>query len=179
MTSRSIVTSWLTVLLLSVATIAAAADDPCTKFKWDMTQEVALFSKPAESVTAGRDLASAPVMKAQKLYEVALTPQADVKFILSPAKKGLPDGSFAGLVHLHVPAAGSYRVSLDQGFCIDVVGNQKFVESTDFGGAHDCSAPRKVVIFNLPAGDDLVLQLSGAIKDRVRVTLTPGPAAAH
>jgi hypothetical protein len=178
MTSRSIVTSWL-MLLLSGATIAAAADDPCTKFKWDVTQEVALFSKPAEPVTAGHDLASAPVMKAQKLYEVALSPQEGVKFVLPPAKRGLPDGAFAGLVHLQVPAAGSYRVSLDQGFWVDIVGDQKFVESTDFGGASGCSAPRKIVIYTLPAGADLVLQLSGAAKDHVRVTLTPGPAAAH
>jgi hypothetical protein len=82
-------------------------------------------------------------------------------------------------VHLQVPAAGPYRVSLDQGFWIDVVSNQKYIESTDFGGISGCNAPRKVVIFNLPAGQDLVLQLSGAAKDRVRVTLTPVPAAAH
>jgi hypothetical protein len=102
-----------------------------------------------------------------------------VKFILPPAKKGLPDGAFAGLVHLQVPTAGTYRVSLDQGFWIDVVGNQKFVESTDFTGISGCNAPRKIVLFNLPAGADLVLQLSGAAKDHVRVTLTPAPATAH
>jgi hypothetical protein len=60
-----------------------------------------------------------------------------------------------------------------------VVGNQKFVESTDFTGISGCNAPRKIVLFNLPAGADLVLQLSGAAKDHVRVTLTPAPAAAH
>jgi hypothetical protein len=178
MTSRSKALPWLAVLLLSGATVATAADDPCTGFKWNVAQEHALFSKSPESVTAGHDLASAPVMKAQKLYELALSPQADVKFIMPPAKRGLPDGAFAGLVHLQVPAAGSYRVSLDQGFWVDIVGDQKFVESTDFGGASGCNAPRKVVIYNLPAGD-LVLQLSGAAKDHVRVTLTPAPAAAH
>jgi hypothetical protein len=182
MTLRSRALPWLStltsVVLLSGASVAAAADDPCTGGKWDVTQEHALFSKAPDSIPAGHDLASAPIMKAQKMYELALTPQSGVTFILPPAKKMLADGAFAGLVHMQVPTAGAYRVSLDQGFWIDLVGDQKFIESTDFGGVPGCSAPRKVVIFNLPAGD-VVLQLSGATKDHVRVTLTPAPAAAH
>lgn len=173
---RSSALSWLTVLMLASATVAAAADDPCSGFKWDVAHEHTLFSKAPESIVAGHDLASAPVMKADQLYELALAPQDGVKFVLAPGKKGLPDGAFAGLVHLQVPAAGAYRVSLDQGFWIDVVSNQKLIESTDFTGSHSCDGPRKIVLFNLPAGQDLVLQLSGAAKDRVRVTLTPAPA---
>jgi hypothetical protein len=177
MTLRSRALPWLTVLILSGgATATLAADDPCTGFKWDITQEHELFIKAPETVTAGHDLASAPTMKAQKLYELTLAPQNTVKFVLPPGKKGLPDGAFAGLVHLQVPAAASYRVSLDAGFWIDVVSNQKLIESTDFGGMSGCTTPRKVVIFNLPAGDDLVLHISGAAKNRVRVTLTPGAA---
>jgi hypothetical protein len=168
----------LSMVLFGGATVATAADDPCTGGKWDVTQEHALFSKAPEAISAGHDLASAPVMKAQQMYELALSPQTGVTFILPPAKKMLADGAFAGLVHMQVPAAGAYRVSLDQGFWIDVVGNQKFIESTDFGGVPGCTAPRKVVLFNLPAGD-VVLQLSAAMKDHVRVTLTPVPAAAH
>ena len=176
MTLRSRALPWLTALMLSGATTAMAADDPCTGFKWNITQEHALFTGAPESLTAGHDLASAPTMKAQTLYELALAPQDTVKFILPPGKRGLPDGAFAGVIHLHVPAAGSYRVSLDAGFWIDVVGDQKLIESSDFGGMSGCNTPRKVVIFNLPASNDLVLQISGAAKDRVRVTLTPGPA---
>ena len=177
MTLRSRALPWLTGLLLSSgATIAMAADDPCTGFKWNVTQEHALFTQAPQAATAGHDLASAPTMKAQQLYELTLAPQNTVKFVVQPGKKSLADGAFAGLVHLQVPAAGSYRVSLDAGFWIDVVGNQKLIESTDFGGMHGCDTPRKVVIFNLPAGDDLVLQISQAAKDHVRVTLTPGSA---
>jgi hypothetical protein len=95
---------------------------------------------------------------------------------LYTAKKALTDGAFAGLVHLRVATTGPYRISLDQGFWVDIVSHQKLVESTDFTGAHDCSAPRKIVQYNLPAGEDLVLQLSGAAKDRVRVALTAAPA---
>jgi hypothetical protein len=177
MSFRSRALSWLPVLILSgSATVAWAADDACTVFKWNITQEHALFTKAPEAVTAGHDLASAPTMKAQQLYELTLAPQDTVKFVAPPGKKSLADGAFAGVVHLKVPAAGSYRISLDAGFWIDVVSHQKLIDSTDFGGMHGCDAPRKVVIFNLPAGDDLVLQISQAAKDHVRVTLTPGSA---
>jgi hypothetical protein len=177
MTLRSRTLPWLSVLLLGGgATAAMAADDSCTGFKWNITQEHALFTQAPQAATAGHDLASAPNMKAQQLYELTLAPQNTVTFVVPPGKKSLADGAFAGLAHLKVPAAGSYRISLDAGFWIDVVGNQKLIESTDFGGMHGCDAPRKVVIFNLPAGDDLVLQISQAVKDHVRVTLTPGTA---
>ncbi len=173
---RSSALSWLTVVMLAGATVATAADDPCSGFKWNVAREHALFSKAGEPITAGHDLASAPVMKVDQLYELTLSSQDGVKFVLPPGKKGLPDGAFAGLVHFQVPATGAYRVSLDQGFWIDVVGNQKLIESTDFTGSHTCPGPRKIVMYNLPAGQDLVLQLSAATKDHVRVTLTPAPA---
>jgi len=156
---------------------AAAADDPCAGFKWNVTQERALFSKAPESAAAGHDAASAPVMKPEKLYQLSLSPQDGVKFVLPPGKKALSDGAFAGLVHLQVPAAGPYRISLDQAFWVDVVNQQKLIDATDFTGASGCSAPHKIVQFNLPAGGDLMLQLSGTAKDHVRVTLTPAPPA--
>src|ERR1700678_2958942 len=111
MTPRSRALPWLTVplsmLLLSSATVAAAADDPCTGAKWDVSQEHALFLKAPEAVPAGHDLASAPVMKAQKMYGLTLTPQSGVTFVLPPSKKMLPDGAFAGLGHMQVPAGWS------------------------------------------------------------------------
>jgi hypothetical protein len=169
---------WLTLMVLSGGTVAAAADDPCTASKWNLTREHALFSEAAQSAAAGRDAASAPDMKAGRLYELSLSPQDGVKFVVPPGKKAPPDGAFAGLIRLQVPAAGTYRISLDQGFWIDVIDHQQIIEATDFAGLHGCAAPRKIVLYKLPAGKDLVLQLSGAAKDRVRVTLTPSSAPA-
>jgi hypothetical protein len=116
-------------------------------------------------------------VKTNTLYDLALAPQDSVKFVLAPGKKALPDGAFAGVLHFRVPSAGAYRVSLNQGMWVDVIGHQQLIESTDFTGAHDCSAPRKIVQYNLPAGEDLVLQLSGAAKDHVLVAVTPAAPA--
>jgi len=172
--------SWLIVGTLTVAggiTNAVAADDPCAGFKWNVTEERAVFSQKAEATPAGRDTTSAPAMQTKKLYDLALSPQSDVKFAVPPGKKGLPDGAYAGLIHFRVPTAGAYRVSMDQGFWIDIVSHQALLDSTDFTGAHDCSAPRKIVQYNLPANEDLVLQFSAAAKDHVRVAVTPAAAS--
>ena len=165
--------AWLGLATLGLSALASAADDPCSAFKWNVTEERAAFSQKAEPTPAGKDSASAPALKTKTLYDFTLTPQSGVKFVLPPGKKALPDGAYAGLVHFRVPTTGVYRVSLDQGIWIDIVSHQALVDSTDFTGAHDCAAPRKIVQYTLPAGEDLVLQLSGAAKDHVRVAVTP------
>jgi hypothetical protein len=178
MSLRSGALPWLAGWLFVITGPAVAADDPCAAFKWNVSEERAVFSQKAQAASAGRDAAAAPAMKTGTLYELALAPQERVKFVLQPGKKALPDGAFAGVVHFRVPTTGAYRVSLDQGLWVDVVSHQALVESTDFTGAHDCSAPRKIVQYNLPAGEDLVLQLSAAAKDRVRVAITTAAPAA-
>lgn len=174
MSARSRALSLLAIcMFVGGAKAATAADDPCAGFKWNVTEERAVFSQKPQSTAAGRDAASAPAIKPQTLYDLSLSPQGSVKFAAPPGKKQLPDSAFAGLVHFRIATTGAYRVSLDQGFWVDIVSAQKVLESTDFTGAHGCSAPRKIVQYNLPAGEDLVLQLSGATKDHVRVSLTP------
>jgi hypothetical protein len=177
MSLRSGALPWLAGWLLVTSGPALAADDPCAAFKWNVTEERAVFSQKAQSASAGHDALSAPAMKTKTLYQLALAPQNSVNFVVKPGKKGLSDGSFAGVMHFRVPTTGAYRVALDQGLWVDVVSHQALVESTDFTGAHDCSAPRKIVQYNLPAGEDLVLQLSGAAKDQVRVAITTAPPA--
>src|SRR3569833_72481 len=174
MSLRSKALPWLTISMLALGgtTAALAADDPCAGFKWNVTEERAVFSQKPQSTTAGHDAASAPAKKPKILYELSLAAQDGVEFVVPPGKQGLSDGAYAGLVHFREPTAGAYRVSLDQGFWIDIVSHQALIESTDFTGAHDCKAPRKIVQYNLPAGEDQVLQVSGAAKDKVLVAVT-------
>jgi hypothetical protein len=169
--------SWLLAMALAtgLVSVARAADDPCRAFKWNVAQERAVFAQTARSASAGRDASSAPALKTKTLYELALAPQDSVTFVVPAGKKALADGAFAGVIHFRVPSAGAYRVALNQGLWVDVASHQKLIESTDFAGAHDCSAPRKIVQYNLPAGEDLVLQLSNAAKDHVVVAITPAP----
>ncbi len=174
MRSRGQASLLLCVLLLSGAAPSAFGADPCAGFRWDVSREQALFATAARSLTAGRDAAAAPAIGANHLYDLSLAPQQDVRFVVHPEKRALTDGAYAGLARMHVPAAGLYRISIDKGFWIDVVAGHETLDSRDFAGRAGCGEPRKIVVYELPAGD-LVLQLSGAISPHVRVTLTRVP----
>ncbi len=94
---------------------------------------------------------------------------------MAPAKKALADGAYAGMVKLHIPTAGKYRVSMSDGFWIDVITDGKFAPTDDFTGSRECRAPHKIVQYPLPAGNDLVLQFSNATSPSVKVTVTALP----
>jgi hypothetical protein len=152
----------------------AASGDPCAGFTWNVAHERAVFATEPAGITAATTGGPAPILQIDKLYDIALTPQDKVSFVLAPAKKALADGAFAGLVTLHIPTAGKYRVSMSEGFWIDVIADGKFAPTDDFTGGHACRAPRKIVQYPLPAGD-LTLQFSNAAAASVRVTVTAVP----
>ena len=179
--ARTVIAPTLAAVALAVLALAgmvgqASADDACDHFAWDVTRVRAAFATPVTALAAATAPGTMPMLEPDRLYELTLAPQRQVAFVKPPDKKALPDGAFAGLVHLHVPAAGKYRVAMDNGFWIDVIAGGQFVATDDFTGNRECSAPRKMVQYLLPAGNDLVLQFSGASAPKVRVTLTAAPA---
>jgi hypothetical protein len=170
------------VLILSAVSLftgggyARAADDPCSGFGWKVTHERGLFAGKPKSEKAGADLSGAPAIAPEHLYELLLTSQDQVHFSVPPGKKPKGEGAYAGLVRLKVSKAGLYRISVDQPFWIDVVSGAELVRSNDFQGAAGCSAPHKIVLFDLPAAQDLVLQVSGLPSAKARLTVTAAPA---
>jgi len=170
---------WMTAAAVSAAAAVMSsgpvrAADPCDAFTWNIAHERAVFATPPVSVTAATTAGLAPTLELDKLYDITLTLQDKVNFMLQPAKKALADGAFAGMVTLHIPRAGKYRVSMSEGFWLDVIAEGKFAPTDDFTGAHDCRAPRKIVQYPLPAGN-LVLQFSNTNTATVRVTVTAVP----
>jgi hypothetical protein len=164
----------LLAVLLGIAA-PALADEACTDFKWDVTQERALYEGVATPLSAGADSKSAPLMQLDRLYALKLLAQDQVTFAAPPGKKSAATGSHAGLFVFNVPGAGSYRVAIDMPFWIDVVSNGALVAATDFQGQHGCKAPHKIVEFDLVGTRPFFLQLSGAAPDSVRLTITPTP----
>jgi hypothetical protein len=167
--------SFLCALLLGGAALPALADEGCLDFKWDVSKERALFAGPPSSLTAGKDPKSAPVVVPNRLYALRLTPQDQVAFAVAPTRKTATPPAYAGLATLKIDAPGSYRIAVDLPFWIDVVSHGALLQPTDFQGQHSCSAPHKIVEFELLGSQPFVLQLSNAAKDSVLITVTRTP----
>lgn len=155
---------------------ALAQEDPCARFSWNIEHERALFASAPEAVAAGRDAATTPLLAPDRLYQLQLAPQDHVALALLPGKQTKPDGAYAGMARLRLQQPGTYRVSVDQALWIDVVADGRMIDSADFQGQHGCLAPHKIVQYSLPAGRELLLQLSGAVGPGVRLTITPADA---
>lgn len=166
--------------LLTIATAAllcncalAAEPDPCTRFTWDVSHETAVMKQSAQAVAAATvPDGSVPQLQLDKLYELRLTKQSAVKFVVPPARAATGDDARAGLVQFRTGEAGRYRVSLSTRHWIDVVDGTAIIESHDFQGAGGCERPHKVVQFDLPANRTLTLQLSRAPDSAVAIAVT-------
>jgi hypothetical protein len=173
--ARSAFFSWLLAAAVGIGAAPSLAED-CVDFKWDVAHERALFAGPATALTAGTDAKTAPVLQLQHLYDVKLLPQEQVAFPVTPGMKSPRSDSHAGIVSFKIPAAGSYRVSIDMPFWIDVVHDGALLAATDFQGQHACDSPHKIVMFDLPGTRPFILQLSNAAPQSVRLTITATPA---
>ena len=170
---RAIASIFFAALLASAAR-SVRADEGCVDFKWDTVKEHALFSGKAESLNLGADQKSAPMIELQHLYVLHPLPQDRVSLAAAPRTEP-PVGAKAGLATFKIPAAGNYRVSVDAPFWIDVVSNGARVVAKDYQGQHGCSAPNKIVEYDLLGSHPFVLQLSNATAASVRLTITPTP----
>jgi hypothetical protein len=166
--------SLLLALILGAGVLPAFADDGCLDFKWDVSKERALFATPPTALEAGKDAKSAPAVAPNHLYALRLRHQDQVAFSVTP-KKMAAAPSFGGLATLTVATPGSYRISVDVPFWIDVVSNGALLQPTDFQGQHACSAPHKIVQFDLAGAQSFVLQFSNASQENVLLTITPTP----
>jgi hypothetical protein len=150
-----------------------AAEDGCRGFSWDVARERSLFSGSAATVAAGADSGAAPSLDPAHLYALQLKPIAQVSFVTAPGRKSPDAAGYAGLATLRIPAAGLYRISVDASAWIDVVADGGLMGVRDFQGAHDCAAPRKILLFEFPVPRQVVLQISSAASASLRIGVTP------
>ena len=176
MTSTRKLALWIGLFLtFGSAAAPALADEPCVDFKWDVSKERALFAGTPQTLPAGKDVKSAPSVVPNRFYRLQLLNQSQVSFAVTPGKKAVSAPAFAGLASLKISAAGNYRVAVDLPIWIDVAWNGTLVPAQDFEGQHSCSAPHKIVEFDLSAVQPLVLQFSSAARESVLLTVTPSP----
>jgi hypothetical protein len=169
---RNTLPACLIAAVLTQPTFAADAD-PCARFTWDVSNELAVMKQVPKAISAaskpGRD---APQLQLDTLYEIKLIAQSGVTFLVTPGKPALPDNAHAGIAKFHTDKAGRYRISITSGHWIDVVDGTDLVRSRDFQGARGCERPHKIVEYDLPAGRALTLQLSGSPDAAVILSVT-------
>lgn len=164
--------SLLLPALLAMQAAAAATLEACKAFKWDVSQEVQLYHTAPTALAAGTAATAAPAIDVDRFYALTLSPQESVAFKVSSGKRMLSDGAYAGVLRLRVAQAGAYRIAIDSGFWLDVVQDGQPLRSIDFNGSQDCEGPHKIVVYMLPAGVDLYVQLSAASGPQVRLSVT-------
>jgi len=162
-------------LILGGAAVPASADDGCLDFKWDVSKERALFAAVPTALQAGRDPMSAPTVVPNRLYSLQLSAQDQVTFKVNPPAKKSAAAGYAGLATLNISTPGIYRIAMELPSWIDVVADGALLQATDYQGQHECSAPHKIVEFELAGTRPFVLQLSNVTKDKILLTVTPAP----
>jgi hypothetical protein len=162
-------------LLLVGSAVPASADDGCLNFKWDVSQERALFASAPTTLQAGKDPMSVPMVIPNGLYSLQLSAQDQVTYKVTPPAKKSAAPVYGGLAGLKISAPGVYRIAMDLPAWIDVVADGALVKASDFQGQHECSAPHKIVEFELTGTRPLLLQLSNVGKDKILLTVTAAP----
>jgi hypothetical protein len=162
-------------LLMGGAAVPASADDGCLDFKWDVSKERALFAATPTALRAAMDPTSVPTVVPDSLYSIQLSAQDQVTYKVSPPAKKSAAPVYGGLAGLKISAPGVYRIAMDLPAWIDVVADGALVKASDFQGQHECSAPHKIVEFELTGTRPLLLQLSNVGKDKILLTVTAAP----
>lgn len=164
------------VLLAGISSRALAqAGAGCGGFRWDVAAEMALFQGQAAALPAGSTAAATPLIRTGQLYEVQLAPREKMEFVLPPARPPRSEGSHAGMLRLRVATAGRYRVSLGAHAWVDMAVAGELLPTADFQGVRGCM-PDKIVMFDIPADSDVILQLSGNPDASIRVAVTAAAA---
>lgn len=152
------IVSLFAILLLQAAPAAAAP--VCTAAVAPPAGLEAWSAAPgmtADAIAVGKNIA------------LALQPAGDVTFPVPLERKPAP-GTFGGVYHVTVAAAGTYRVVLQNGAWIDLVRDGKALTSVGHMEGMPCSGIRKIVDFDLQPGTYTV-QLSNAKTAQMRILI--------
>jgi hypothetical protein len=155
---------------------AALAQDitaSCGANGWEMSSEIAAFKSTAENLPAAVAQFNLPPLELNVLYVLKLSAQSGVRYPQVSTKKSLVHNPLGGLATLTVPADGDYRITVDSPLWIDVVGPDGTIAPTAYTGWHECRLFRKSVEYALPGGKPLILQISEATPELIRIVIEP------
>ena len=103
---------------------------------------------------------------------LSLRSTSDAALPTPPERVSAPD-RFAGFLRIkQLAKPGTYTIALSAGGWVDVVQDGRTSKPIAFSGATDCDGVRKLVHYELAAGE-LVLQISGVSADTITLAILP------
>jgi hypothetical protein len=166
--------AFLVLLLFSGSTSAAepgpagaaesdVATGGCDAYEWDMNREMFLLDTAPIAVAALKARAEdARFTPLDRRLRVGLHPTGEVALLAPPGRAHDAATSHAGVLLLHVPRSGAYRISSDQRLWIDVVGPDGVLKSSRFAMQTGCAKLVKSVAFKLEPEIGYWIQLAGS-----------------
>ncbi len=143
----------------------------CDSFAWSIAREQAWF----RDANLARRASGARLSRIDRAVELALLPTRKVRFFMPPERLPNPGGYSGEVTFFGVPRPATYQVTLSNEAWIEVFENGvrlRPIASTDAKG---CSGVRKSVRFALAPGDLVLVQLSDAAKDSIKVAFAEAP----
>lgn len=146
----------------------AISPQACASIDADLPKEFGSWQDKARALTSS-------VIQVGEAGTATLTPIPMAQLPVAPERAPEP-GALAGAFRFVVPEDGAYRVALGHRAWIDVApaagaGQGRFVPSSAHGRGPACSSIRKMVTFQLRAGEH-VLQISGAAEASMPILIT-------
>lgn len=159
----------LILFALSTTTALAAEPSGCAAFKWPADRERAsLNASDRTQLASGQTLDALP----NRAIVLSLKPAAEASLPKSPERSSAPE-RFAGFVRIkQVGNAGAYTVALSTPAWIDAVQGEHGLKPSGFSGATNCEGVRKLVRYQLSAGE-LLLQISGVSSETIALAILP------
>lgn len=160
-------------LLIAAHSQAGAADGSCDSYTWNVSKERALFATAPTVVVASTEMNGAPRLRLGQLYELHLS--------LAPQIGRLPGEAprppkYVGITSVQITTSGRYRIALDNNAWVGMVSGISAEIPKGFQGAVGCTAPRKLVEFDLSAGKIYAVQVSVSPTATMRLSITPAAA---
>jgi hypothetical protein len=112
----------------------------------------------------------APRLRVGQLYELTLSPSPQIGRLPGDAPRPV---RYAGLVSVQIATSGTYRIALDSDAWVGTVSGIAANIPKGFQGAVACTAPRKLVDFDLSAGQIYTVQISVSPAAAMRLSITP------
>ncbi len=150
---------------------AAPGASACDSFAWPIERERAWFG----DAKLARRASGARLSRIDRAVELSLLPTKTVRFFLAPERAPRADSYSGEVTFFGVPRPATYQVTLSDEAWIEVFENGVRLKSTSSTDAKGCAGVRKSVRFRLAPGDLVLIQLSDAARNSIKVAFAEAP----